>query len=1279
MEGNMKRIIAFITALGMCATTLVGNTALFSPTAYAVTEENAIDLFVENYSMWNELPLLTGGYGAVSFLDIDFDGNLELVAGYMGGSGLFTSLEFYKIDGDNVIKLSAEDDYADYPDIMGNGMSLYRNDHGELAYYGYDSLRSGVFYNSSTFCSFAYNPSSNYVERKNYFSAVYEAQYNPDTQQNDESEWYYDYSRDEKISEAEYEQLKNDTLLSMTDMHLTYKFVDISKLTSNDERKTALSEAYEAFSYSESNTELGESDLKDKLEKYGNLTIWEYHDYDGDGTNEAYGVITESNNGELLLKHVYFVDSYGAITQMPEDFWGSNCYSETEKYSVLNEKGFFSFDMGNGGSGWQTLLYSVKDGTPYELTVSRTLEGFYQRNGKDEYYTFVNDYSTGTHKYVEHDLVYDEKTQQFSIGEESAKNTDRSEKIYGDFKYYVNENYEVVIIQYLGSDETVIIPDRIDDMPVAVLSGVEGPADLEYRRIGAFNDNDSIKKVVIPDSVISIEQYTFMSCDNLEEVQMSENLREIEWYAFFDCGLSYVYLPKSIETIGENALGYKGGSVINEFTIYGFKGTVAETYANENDILFVARNEDNTVIQPLEISIDYIKLSDYSTLPNDDTVRLMGYPVYEISASVKNIDVKDANNVKVKILPSDLMTIIEGDTEQSITTIASQKASICKWKVKFDATSAYSSRFEVDAKADNSVTSKAVKTITFDSDILGYDNRFDFDRDTWWFTNNGTYYSKGHFINDIYQERWFSKLPNTVVQKVRDMLQSDWGGSCYGMSTVAILSKLGIINISDYDSSASCVHNAAAPKDSDAIYSLIESYYVSQCFPQVKQEMAEFEKLDTNEQLHKLVEAVSNVKNGGCPVNLCLFWFVDHDVKIHEYYNDDYDLVGHSIVAYDVVFLNKPAQIKNLITKNKEDYSIKIKIYDCATSGTTPIYMYVTSDYEHWIIPEICGKSYSIQDYREEISRPLEGGRYNTMYYESEGFFNIVDNPEVLNCFDWTDFTSNYHALLTANCKTDLLIKWNNSSYKFRLNQLINGHYDIGNEITAFFSGSNSKENGLLDADVNYVLPSSSGSYTVSAIDGRSSSIAYSLTYDNSMISVEASSAKEVTFNDDSVKVLANNSDYTIGLTFNEGYYNLPWYTVTASGTEANNISMEQTTEGIVLSSDNLKDVTIQANNTSEVAELSFTTDTDNVLIKNNNANLEVYKDSDGNGTYDMLVNTTSQNSSSDTINSNKSSTADTATNTNNAPNTGDDIYHIYFIIIIAASVTFLTRKKTWS
>ena len=164
----MKRIIAFITALGMCATTLVGNTALFSPTAYAVTEENAIDLFVENYSMWNELPLLTGGYGAVSFLDIDFDGNLELVAGYMGGSGLFTSLEFYKIDGDNVIKLSAEDDYADYPDIMGNGMSLYRNDQGELAYYGYDSLRSGVFYNSSTFCSFVYNPSSNYVERKNY-------------------------------------------------------------------------------------------------------------------------------------------------------------------------------------------------------------------------------------------------------------------------------------------------------------------------------------------------------------------------------------------------------------------------------------------------------------------------------------------------------------------------------------------------------------------------------------------------------------------------------------------------------------------------------------------------------------------------------------------------------------------------------------------------------------------------------------------------------------------------------------------------------------------------------------------------------------------------------------------------------------------------------------------------------------------------------------------------------------------------------------------------------
>ena len=85
----------------------------------------------------------------------------------------------------------------------------------------------------------------------------------------------------------------------------------------------------------------------------------------------------------------------------------------------------------------------------------------------------------------------------------------------------------------------------------------------------------------------------------------------------------------------------------------------------------------------------------------------------------------------------------------------------------------------------------------------------------------------------------------------------------------------------------------------------------------------------------------------------------------------------------------------------------------------------------------------------------------------------------------------------------------------------------------------------------------------------------------------------------------------------------MPWYTVSARGNEANTVSMEKTTDGIVLNSDNMENVTITANNTDEVVELTFTADADNVLITNNKNNLEVYADVDNNGTYETLVKTT--------------------------------------------------------
>ena len=353
---------------------------------------------MNNFSLWKNLAFQTGSniFSGVCFLDVDFDGELELVVGSQQGSDFFTYLEFYKVVGNNIIKLNTASN--DFPDIINYDMTLYSDSNGLKEYYGCDynfEYIGNQKLSKGTLCSFSYKSPENAVIRKKYFSST---------------------------NDNEYKQLEKQKLENMRDMNLSYKFVDISKLSSESQIKQALVDSYNAFSYDgytaksyTSNNELSEEYLKSKLNTYGKVSVWEYHDYNGNGTNEAYGVVTETKDNHEVLKHIYFIDSTGKITEMPENFRGTFCYTITRKYSKSGNKGFFSVDIGNGGSSWQTLLYGVKDNQPYELDVSGKLQGFYYNEESDRFYTTENDLSNGTHKYHECDLIYDSYSQQFSI------------------------------------------------------------------------------------------------------------------------------------------------------------------------------------------------------------------------------------------------------------------------------------------------------------------------------------------------------------------------------------------------------------------------------------------------------------------------------------------------------------------------------------------------------------------------------------------------------------------------------------------------------------------------------------------------------------------------------------------------------------------------------------------------------------------------------------------------------------------------------------------------
>lgn len=169
---------------------------------------------------------------------------------------------------------------------------------------------------------------------------------------------------------------------------------------------------YNADENKYSNVILNEKELLSTAKKLlnDNIVLYSYSDYDNNGISEAFIVFNGSENSQW----VYYIDGFGLmryITDVPMEAYTN--YSDNYILKCDN-KCFFSFDYGAGGSGWRTMVFSVKNTVPYELDISRGLQGFYYENGV--FYTTENDFSNGFHEYPPVELIYDKVNQQFIRG-----------------------------------------------------------------------------------------------------------------------------------------------------------------------------------------------------------------------------------------------------------------------------------------------------------------------------------------------------------------------------------------------------------------------------------------------------------------------------------------------------------------------------------------------------------------------------------------------------------------------------------------------------------------------------------------------------------------------------------------------------------------------------------------------------------------------------------------------------------------------------------------------
>lgn len=181
---------------------------------------------------------------------------------------------------------------------------------------------------------------------------------------------------------------------------------------------------------------------------------------------------------------------------------------------------------------------------------------------------------------------------------------------------------------------------------------------------------------------------------------------------------------------------------------------------------------------------------------------------------------------------------------------------------------------------NNSMPVKQNMTLSARWDI----DRFNFPNSHSAFGQGGTHAITGNYLKTLQNtsaDQW---------QNVKDLMNSEWHGACYGMSALYCLRDIGAHTPGKFQSGAATLYDYAMPKNSQTVRNLVEYYYLQQRTPHGSTAfyVSDFEDGYYNKEL------VDLLTSGSAPVLIC-FFFNLRDYSAYGWKSDGSS--GHAIVG----------------------------------------------------------------------------------------------------------------------------------------------------------------------------------------------------------------------------------------------------------------------------------------------------------------------------------------------------------------------------------------------